>query len=276
MAYLHDGNDFAAFGGFGCGSRCACASCRQGSPKLGEYYYEGEGRDDPRERGRGTGLSEAPVPSVRNLQIVAKSFIAPIGWNTGSPYCGGFANPSADVKLRALAFATDAAFSEDPRTDAKDKHYRLYSSRTFTVSCAGGNIVSVIPTPIDTDSGRECIPRTSTCLQPPPLVVSGVTARLVSPTAFEFAWTAKGRPHLGAEPAFQAVCPRTSVFIWHTVEGRIECASGEPRVAVRLAGSRFPSHRVFVNGVLLPPAIAQGPFKSLWVPAGFSDPTRVA
>jgi hypothetical protein len=59
------------------------------------------------------------------------------------------------------------------------------------------------------------------------------------------------------------------------IMGRIECALGEPRVSIRLSGSRFPRHRVFVNGVLRPPAIAQGPFKNLWVPAGISDPTLV-
>ena len=132
-----------------------------------------------------------------------------------------------------------------------------------------------MPSPIDTDSGKECIPRTSACLQAPPLIVSGVTARVTSPTSFDFSWTAKGRPNLGAEPGMQLVCPRTSVFIWHNVSGRIECAGGEPRVAIRLTGSRFPSHRAFVNGVIQPPTIPQGPFSNLWVPAGSSDLTLV-
>ena len=201
--------------------------------------------------------------------------IGPIGSNIGSPYCAGILSPTAILRLRALAAVTDAGFSEDPRTDAKDKHYRLFSARTFTVTCNAGNVVSVVPSPIDTDSGKECIPRTTACLQAPPLNVYGVTARVASPTVFEFSWTAKGRPNLGAEPGMQMVCPRTSVFIWHTVSGRIECSGGEPKVAVRLIGSQFPSHRVFVNGALRPPTIPQGPFSNLWVPSGISEPTLV-
>jgi len=278
MAYIHDGSGYAGLGGPGCGPACGCGSCQQQRGALSEFYYEGEGRDQPRLTGWGMGgFNEAPAPATvtRDLRVVVKSYIAPIGGRTGSPYCGGLLNPTADLKLRALALATDAAMSENPLADAKDKRYRLYSARTFTVTCNGGRIASVAPTPIDADTGTECIPRTSTCLQPPPLIVYGVTAGMTSPTTFQFSWTAKGRPHLGAEPAFQLVCPRTSVFIWHNVSGRIECAGGEPRVAIRLTGSRFPSHRVFVNGVIQPPTVPQGTYNNLWVPAGVSDPTLV-
>ena len=278
MAYIHDGHGYAGLGRVGCGPGCPCSSCKPQRGGLGEYYYEGEGGDRPRLKGFGLGgYGEAPASGTvtRDVRIVAKSYIGPIGSRVGSPYCGGLLNPGANLRLRALAAITDAGFSENPLTDAKDKHYRLYSSRTFTVTCSGGNVVSVVPSPIDTDSGRECIPRTTACLQAPPLTVSNVTTRMIAPTAFEFTWMAKGRPNLGAEPGMQMVCPRTSVFIWHNVSGRIECAGGEPKVAIRLSGSQFPSHRVFVNGAVQPPTIPQGPFSNLWVPTGISDPTLV-
>jgi hypothetical protein len=222
------------------------------------------------------GLGEAPAPGVvtRNLKIVLKSYIAPIGLRAGFPYCGPL-SPTTNAKHRALALGTDAMMSENPLTDAKDKHYRLYSERTFTVTCNNGTIVSVVPTPVDSDVGLECLPRTSTCLTPPPLTVYGVTAGLSSPTSFQFSWTAKGRPHHVADLGFQAVCPRTSLYIWHRIDGRIECAGGEPRVTFTMTGSGFPSHRAWVNGVLRPPTIPQGPFSNLWVPAGITDPTTV-
>jgi hypothetical protein len=278
MAYFHEGDGYSGPSSLGCGSRCACATCQQKREGLSEYYYEGEGRDPPRLKGYGfAGYGETPASGevTRDMKIVVKSYVAPIGWHAGSPYCGGLLNPTADLKLRALALATDAAMSENPTTDAKDKRYRLYSARTFTVKCKGGTIVSVVPTPIDSDTGHECVPRTSACLQPPALIVYGVTAGLTSPTTFQFSWTAKGRPHGAAEPGFQVVCPRTSVYIWHKVTGRIECSGGEPRVDLTLVGSRFPSHRVFVNGVPRLPTIAQGTFSNLWVPAGISEPTLV-
>lgn len=278
MGYFHEGSAMGALGACGCGPRCGCASCQQ-SRSLGEHYSEGDG-ESPRLRGFGfAGLGEPAAvtvnPITRDFKVVVKSYIAPIGSRTGSPYCGGLLNPTANLKLRALATVTDAAFSENPVTDAKDKRYRLYSARTFSVTCRGGAIVSVAPSSIDTDSGQECIPRTSACLQAPALTLTSVTAGLTSPTVFEFGWRAKGRPNLGAEPGMQMVCPRTSVYIWHFVRGRIECAGGEPTLTLRLTGSEFPSHRAFVNGVIRPPTIAQGPFSNLWVAAGISDPLTV-
>jgi hypothetical protein len=274
MAYLHEGTGYS---GPGCGGNCACDSCRRRT-NLSEYYFEddSERREGPRRAGsNGIGEAASSAPVTRNVKIVVKSYIAPIGPRAGSPYCGGFMNPSADLRLRALGLATDAAMSENPLTDLKDKRYRLYSSRSFAVSCGNGRILSVVPSLIDMDTGTECIPRTTACLQPPPLIVSDVRAGLTGPNAFEFAWTARGRPHLAAEPAFQAVCPRSSVYIWHRISGRISCAGDEVRVDTRLTGSAFPSHRVFVNGVLRAPTIPQGPFSNLWVPASVSNPTLV-
>lgn len=278
MGYL---SDVDGVDGLGCGSSCSCKSCSGKSPQgvngLSEYYYEGEGRDPPRKQdAQMHGYGEGPTPgaATRDIKIVLKSYIAPIGTRAGVPYCSPF-GPAKHAQLRALAYATDAMMSENPLTDVKDKHYRLYSSRTFRVTCNNGTIVSVVPTPVDADVGLECIPKTSQCLTPPPLSVYDVTGSLASPTAFQFAWTAKGRPHHVADLGFQAVCPRTSLYIWHRIEGRIECAGGEPRVTFTMTGSGFPSHRAWVNGVLRPPTIPQGPFSNLWVPKSLSDPTMV-
>lgn len=277
MGYFHEAGG-GAFGACGCGSQCGCPSCRA-ARTLGEHYSEDEG-EAPRLKGFGlAGYGDAAPATAgtvtRDFKVVLKSYIAPIGSSTGSPYCGGLLNPTANLRLRALAYVTDMAFSENPVTDVKDKHYRLYSSRTFSVTCRGGQLVSVAPSSIDTDSGKECIPRTSACLQAPPLTVSDVTAGMTSPGVFDFTWKAKGRPNLGAEPGMQAVCPRTSVYIWHFVRGRIQCNGGQPTLTLQLSGSHFPSHRAFVNGVIWPPTIPQGSFSNLWVAAGVSDPLTV-
>ena len=277
MAYFQESNAYSGVGNWGCGSKCSCGSCSAKYGGLAEYYFEDRdepSKDDRGPRSRGIGEAAATGRLTRDIKVVAKSYIAPIGLAAGVPYCGVL-NPSAALRLQALALATDAAYSENPLTDAKNKRYRLYSSRTFTVTCEAGRIFSVVPFTVDTDAGTECIPRTSVCLQPPPLVLSGITAGLTSPNTFEFSWTARGRPHAAAEPAFQLVCPRTSLYIWHTVSGRIECTGNDARVDARVAGSRFPSHRVFVNGVARTPAVPQGPFSNLWVPSNMSSPTLV-
>jgi hypothetical protein len=277
MAYFQEGNEYPSLQGFGCGSKCSCGGYGQRRAGLSEYYLNDED-DEPRGPLKGwsyAGLSEAPTPIVRNFKVVVKSYIAPIGLSAGSAYCG-LVNPTAHVRLRALAAATDLAFSENPLSDAMDKRYRLYSSRLFTVTCSNGRIASVVPFPLITDAGTECLPRTSMCLQPPPLIPSSVTAGLTGPNTYEFSWTVKGRPHLAAEPTFQAVCPRTSVYIWHTINGRIQCDAGDARLDITsLLGSRFPSHRVFVNGVIRSPGVPQGPFSNLWTPSSLSNPTLV-
>jgi hypothetical protein len=272
MGYFSESGPVSALGN--CGSSCSCRPCKT-SGGLSEYYYEGEGRDPPRRRASAlSGFGEAPAGNVtRDIKIVVKSYIAPIGLSAGVPYCGPL-SPGTHARLRGLALATDAAMRENPRTDAKDRAYRLYTSRTFTVTCNNGTVVSVVPSPLDTDVGQECVPSTRLCLTPPPIIVSNVSAGPTSPTSFAFTWMAKGRPPTPAEVGFQAVCPRTSVYIWHRIVGRIECAGGEPRATIQLTGSRFPSHRAWVNGVLQPGALAQGTFSRLWIPTP-SQPTLV-
>jgi OmpA family len=222
-----------------------------------------------------TGIPPPPAPAAitKDFKIVVKSYIAPIRVRIGATVCSAV-DPVATGRLAALALATDTAFSENPLTNLKDKKYRLYSERTFRVECLGGKIVRVTPSPMDTDVGLECLPRTSVCLHPPSLIVSGVSAAPSGPATFDFAWFAKGRPPRAAEAGFQVICPRISWFIWHRISGRIDCSGPTIRVTTRLVGSQFPSHRVFINGALVT-TVPQGTFSRLWFPSP-SDLTMVA
>jgi hypothetical protein len=180
--------------------------------------------------------------------------------------------PSAGA-LRAFGAVLDRNISDHIRSDAKDRRYRLFSEQTFRVVCQEGQIVSVIPSPMDTDVGEECMVPGHACLQPPPLTVTGITLRRVAPDTFAFGWMGRGRPHNLAEPAFQAICARTSRFIWHNVSGTIRCGASGVMVGIQLSGSRFPTHAVFVNGALRA-SIPQGLLGMLWDPHP-SDPTMV-
>ena len=211
-------------------------------------------------------VPSAPTRVVKTLKVVVKSFIAPIGAKIGTPTCPvsfppGLPPVPAAATLAGLAAITDVSFPERPTTDAKDKGYRLYSERTFTVTCENGSIISATSSPVDTDAGKEGP------IQPPPLITSRVSGALVGRN-FRFAWMARGRPDPSVEKlTFQAVCSRTSVFIWHLIAGEIECVGTTPVVRTSLVGSQFPSHRVFVNGIEDRAAFrAQGPFSNLWIP----------
>jgi hypothetical protein len=175
-------------------------------------------------------------------------------------------------KLAAFGGLLDRVVKDHIRNDAKDRMYRLYSEWTFRVICRDGAILGVVPNLMDTDVGEECLVG-SACLTPPPIIVTSPTLRRVLPDTFAFGWSAKGRPHNAAEVAFQAICPRTSRFIWHNLSGTIRCIGSGAVVGVNLTGSRFPTHAVFVNGALRA-NLPQGTLNQLWDPHP-SDPTMV-
>ena len=230
-----------------------------------------------------TGGGPTPVPQptptqttrTQTVKVVARSSILRVGGATGSVPCRVRILPSpvpvvpvipvpSNAALRAFGAVLDRIITDHVRSDAKDKLYRLFSQQSFRVVCQDNQILSVTPTPMDTDVGDECfVPGGHGCITPPPLVVTGVTLARTAPDAFSFGWLGKGRPHNLAEPAFQAICSRTSKFIWHQVAGTIRCGPSGVSVGMTLTGSRFPTHTVFVNGALRA-TIPQGTLGMLW------------
>ena len=156
-------------------------------------------------------------------------------------------------------------FSETGPDDTKSLAYRLYSRQDFVVTCEDGRPVSITLGSFDTDVGHEGP------LVPPSLTVFG---RLTSPGsggALRFSWAGKSRPHRLAEPSFDAVCPRISWYIWHQVEGEVDCTGVR---ILSLKGSRFPTHRAYVDGIIVS-TVPQDDFKRLWSGGAFGDPTMV-
>jgi hypothetical protein len=274
MSYMN-GQQFAGLD-CGCGGKCNTGQSKQAGVGYSEFYVEDE-PPPPRKRSAPlSGYGELPAAGsfTRTIRVTGKSYIGVVGAAAGVPYCGTV-DLSARAKMYLLAKATDAAYSENPLSDIKDKHYRLYSSRSFNVTCENGRISNVTAGPLETDAGVECIPKTTQCLQPPPLIASDINAAPSGPNSYNFSWTVKGRPHLAAEPAFQLICPRTSVYIWHKVQGQITCAPGDVNTAVQITGSAFPSHRVFVGGGIAAPTVPQGNMSNLWIMRSTSEPLMV-
>ena len=255
---------------------------------FGEAAAEQEGQKDETldERFRAVLLFLRPAATLatqtKTIEVAAKSFIALIGSSVGTMPGTKFVvvppNPLTPIPipvpvtrqflLEALAKATDAQFNENPRTASKDKGYRLFSSCRFTVVFEGKKILAATPSTLNTDVGKEGP------IQPPPLIASAVSVSPTGGSSVTFSWTGKGRPDTLVEPGFQTVRSRTSVFISHIVDGKIDISSGTPVTTVTIRGSKFPSHRAFINGVIVFPDLKQGPFSNLW-DADFADNTKV-
>lgn len=215
---------------------------------------------------------------TKTVRIVVKSYIAYIGDRIGVPPCGAEAIP----RLYAQAKTTDLSYNENPGNDFKDGKYRLYTARTFQLKVGkDGEILSLSPSTIEKDGGLECIPGLQPlgfqkpCFKPPPLTVENEYIKKTGPTTIEFSWTALGRPSPDVESFFQAVCHRTSFYIWHKVSGTIDCSGPNVKVTLWLQGSKFPSHRAFINGVARNP-IPQQDFKWLWVPQDLAHANLIA
>ena len=80
-------------------------------------------------------------------------------------------------------------------------------------------------------------------------------------------WTAWGRPNVIAEPGMQWVAFRTSLHIWHEPQVDVYCQGGIGyHEKTRFTGSKFPTHRLWINGGFPVDEIARGPLSALWTP----------
>jgi len=170
--------------------------------------------------------------------------------------------------LLAMVALLRGAISDVPPVDGTpDGRYRLYSSRTFWLSCCEYNnsITRWSASSFSTDSGLEGPDFFQ--VSPADLIVERVRAWQVTKSCIRFTWRARGTPNFPfAEAAFQVIHPRMSRFIWHYVDGIICCNKGQPTSNVRISGSRFPSHDVFVND-RWKHRKSQGKHSYLWIPA---------
>jgi RHS repeat-associated protein len=194
------------------------------------------------------------LATTLTFKIVGKSYIAAIRAAIGTVPGG------SQIALNAFAALTDAGYSEVVFNDAKDQLYRLYSERTIEATCDDDGNLSCKKHAVDTDSGLE--PTKQGPFKAPALTVVFYKSGLRNNT-LTFSWKVRGAPLAIFETPFTAVKTRTCWFIWHQIDGTINCKNGMPVANVSISGSRFPTHEVFANNTpsgLVP----QGVFSGLW------------
>lgn len=199
---------------------------------------DGEGPDAADEDSQGAN-AEAGVPSRSHLFLIdAKSYIAPIPNNK----IGSLStfDPVQDAKLKALAVATNVAYSENPKTGAHDaEQFRVWSHLTIDVTCIGSSIRTFL-------AGRQA----DVGLEGP---FEGVLDQLQATVTDNgsFALLGAAEPNPVVEPTFQIIHPRSTSKIWYKVKGHVFCDQNAQAFVVLdgVTQSNFPSVRVWATRV---------------------------
>lgn len=191
-------------------------------------------------------------------KIVVKTYLARIGRNIG--YVSFF----SQLQLSALALATDSYYSETAENDSDDGHSRFRVAVTVKFSCACGRAWRDSYDLPDVTAGKEG-----------PFLgfvsVRGYDA-VANGSVLTVSWNTVGRPNAFVQPSFWLVRPRRATQIWHRVTVQITCDQNNQAKysLLKLVGSKFPSHVLFVDGIEKA-RIPQGPFSGLWT-ANPDDP----
>lgn len=185
---------------------------------------------------------------VFGATATAKSFIARIGSRHGF-------SALWPVGI-GMAKLTDRMYSENPATPAMIKDYRIFSSVTFSFTCSCSRI-HLLGTSPRSDAGKEGP------LNGVDAGIQGLIVNRTSPSTISYQWTELGAPNPAAWASFWFAQPRSATFIGHKVWGQLQCKDGFGTISGDIAGSAFPTHRLWLNTT----AVAtkwQGAFSTLW------------
>jgi len=235
-------------------------------------------------------LTPAPAGTLYTTNIVAKSFIngvgpiGSLGFRTSTLTtstvgaiagldaginAGNGALADARLNAAAIGFAQLPAFNQNPRTDAKDGQYRLYTRATIDFLVKGNLLLNPRVVYPDKEGGQEGSFIYGT------IYMSSVHIVRVNPSTIDVWWLGWGSPNPLVEPGMLAIADRTSVNIWHQVDVELSASNGKGfHKVVSFLGSAYPSRRLWINGVIKKD-IPQQSLSSLWTPDP-TDPTFVA
>jgi hypothetical protein len=191
------------------------------------------------------------------LRLTVKSFIKTVD----------VSSMSAEARRRGaqvFAWITNANVSENPMTPSPDSgDYRLWSQVAAVVSCRGDTITSWRTSNLAHRGGTELRILDSETSVLSSLNVTPSPQGTDDRKDLNFSYAIKGKPNDAVLPSLQVVQPRTCYNIWHRVRAVATCRNGVAQLDTQLSGSRFPSHRVWINEDVKT-TIDQGPFSNLW------------
>jgi hypothetical protein len=143
----------------------------------------------------------------------------------------------------------------------RDGKYRLWSKVTFTITCDGDAVTSVVEKDRDSHTGTEGP------FQAPDGSFRTVKAFVDDEGVGHVGYFFSGRPPLAIEPSFQAIRVRKCPFIWHYPYIKMESCSVE-RLEwyghTSIGGSNFPTRRWWTGPTQPVEIIEQGDIEELW------------
>ena len=153
---------------------------------------------------------------------------------------------------------TDLAFSEDPKSQAKDQQYRIFGEKLVRAHCIGGKakLWADGAKALKVDSGWE--PKPPIKVPTPRAVKDSVS---VNGKHVHIEFGVAGGPHQSANVALWAIRKRSCQDIWFRLKARLSCVPGQRGMKVdyvTLDRSQFPSVRVWYNGKVFKPLSGTG------------------
>jgi hypothetical protein len=200
----------------------------------------------------------ADAAKPKTLRITAKSFVKGID----------FSSMSGDPRTRAeQAFGAAAGrkLAENPGGPSADgRDFRMWSEVSVTATCRGDSIASWKASPLAHRTGGELPMLDGATRVLEPLQVSTARAGKKGEVAsITLSYAIMATPSAAALSSYRSVRPRACESVWHRVHATINCQGGKLGLEGDVAGSRFPSHRIWTNGETMA-SLDQGPLTGLW------------
>ena len=213
----------------------------------------------------------ASICHAEEIVVQAKSYIKKVDLLDPKQF-----DPGAKTCEAAMAAVVNCGTigGEDPTEGTiASGGYRLFSEVRLDLQCSGNKVAKWKISPAAIDSGKEFRYVSTTGDLQPGLTATPALSGETAVDKVTIKYRMRGQPNDAANILMNKVKPRACTYIWHAIDAEVACKDGKPRAGATMSGSKFPSHRLWINGMLVKD-IPQGPFDSLWQCDGV-DPTFI-
>ncbi|MER9412906.1 hypothetical protein [Mesorhizobium sp. M0589] len=199
------------------------------------------------------------------LRITTKSFIKKFDLNDSSQFVTpGNSCQSVFGAIIPAIVTCGVLGGEDPQDGGlASGQFRLRSNLEGEVTCLENKIIGWRLAPVTTNAGAEFffVPASAELIVPLAATPSNEGWREVDSVALSYRM--RGQPNGAGNSLMNLAKARSCTFIWHEISAHLTCSNGFLNSQVSSRGSKFPSHRTWLNATMINEQ-SQGPFKNLW------------